>query len=235
MKMDAPGPFAKRVAWNPDQFGVHVAQGAFDVWAWEAHYSRKLWDSVEARIAPLEPDLDGTRKSEVGWCGWPDGGVGVQAWWRGWEPEVGSEAEISFLAAVAVKETEGVIDISNLDYAKRSHMLLGVLHATFASTEPEKRHRHMEDLKRGIVEAGRLDEESKAEQWIQKVLMVMEPYVQKRNEDATWPAPAAIAVEDRSELLRQILMENGQLFASARWKPSSQFSQEFNFELKPRE
>jgi hypothetical protein len=67
MKMDSPGPSAKEEVWNPDQFGVHVAQGAFDVWAWEAHYSRKLWDSAEARIAPLEPDLDGTRKSEVDW------------------------------------------------------------------------------------------------------------------------------------------------------------------------
>lgn len=221
MKMDSPGPFAKEQVWNPDQVGVQVAQGIFDVWAWEAHYSRKLWDSVGARIAPLEPDLDGTRKSKVQWCGWPDGGVGWLAWQRGWEPEVGSEEEIGFLAAVAVKETEGVIDVSNLDYKMRSHMLLGVMRAAFESAE---RERHMEDLKRGIVKAGRIDDESKAEQWIQKVLMVMEPYVQKW--DAHWPA----AVEDRSELLRHILMENGQLFA--RWRRSPLFK-EFNFELKP--
>lgn len=210
-------------AWEPNQFGVKVGQGLFDMWAWEACYSRNLWYSVEARNAPLEPDLDGTRKSEVGFCGWPDGGVGVQAWWRGWEPEVGSDEEIAFLAAVAVKETEGVIEVGNLDYAMRSHMLWGVMRLAFESAE---RERHMEDLRRGIVEAGRIDEESKAEQWIQKVLMVMEPYVQKW--DAPWPA----AVEDRSELLRRILMENGQLFA--RWKLSPP-SKEFNFELKPRQ
>jgi hypothetical protein len=56
--------------------------------------------------------------------------------------------------------------------------------------------------------------------------MVMEPYVQRW--DAQWPA----AIEDRSGLLRHILMENGQLFA--RWKLSP-LSKEFNFELKPRE
>lgn len=145
----------------------------------------------------------------------------MQAWWRGWEPEVGSEEEIGFLAAVAVEETEGVVDVSNLDYAMRSHMLLGVMRAAFESAE---RERHVDDLKRGIVEAGRIDDKSKAVQWIQNVLMVMEPYVQKW--DAPWPA----AVEDRSELLWQILIENGQLFA--RWKLSL-LSKEFNFELKP--
>ena len=36
------------------------------MWAWEAYYSRKLWDSIDAS---LEPDLDGTRKSEADWCG----------------------------------------------------------------------------------------------------------------------------------------------------------------------
>ncbi len=221
MGMDSPCLMAQKVVWNRNGFDVYLAQGGIDVWAWEAHYSRERWDSVEARTAPLGPDLDGTRKSEVWWCGLPDGGTGVYACWRGWEPEMGSEEEIGFLAAVAVKETEGVIDIGHLDYAIRSHMLLGVMRAAFESAE---RERHVEDLKRGIVEAGRIDDESKAEQWIQKALIVMEPYVQKC--DARWPA----AVEDRSELLRHILMENGQLFA--RWKLSPN-SKEFNFELKP--
>ncbi len=222
MRIDSPSPSANKEAWSLNEFGVLVAQGAVDVWAWEAHYSRTLWDSVEARVAPLEPDLDGTRESEVHWCGWPDGGVDVQAWRKGWEPEVGSEEEIDFLAAVAVKETEDVFDVSNLDYAMRSHMLLGVMRAAFESAEREK---HMKDLKRAIVEAGRIDDESKAEQWIQQALMVMESYVQKWH--AQWPA----AVEDRSELLRHIFMENGQLFA--RWKLSP-VNKEFNFELKPK-
>lgn len=227
MKIDSPGPFAKeQQGWIFDRFGVQVAQGAIDVWAWEAHYSRKLWDSVEARIAPLEPDLDGTRKSEVHWCGWPDGGVGVQAWWRGWEPELGSEEEIAFLAAVAVKETEAVIDVSNLDYAMRSHILLGVMRAAFETAAERKKH--VENVKRGMVKAGRINDESKAEQWIQKALLVMEPFVLQKSENTQWPA----AVEDRSELLRRILMANGQLFA--RWNLSP-LAKEFSFELKPRD
>ena len=225
MKKKSPGPGVKGQSALFLRFGIRVAQGALDVWAWEAHYSQKLWDSVEARIAPLEPDLDGTRESEVHSCGWPDGGVSTQACRRGWEPEVGSEGEIAFLAAIAVKETEGVIDVSKFDYAMRSHMLLGVMRAAFFESA-EERERHVEDLKRGIVEAGRIDDESRAEQWIQEALMVMEPYVQKRD-DAQWPA----AVEDRSELLQHILMENGQLFAG--WM-LSRSSKEFDFGLKLR-
>ncbi|KAK8022001.1 hypothetical protein PG993_012768 [Apiospora rasikravindrae] len=65
-----------REAWNPNGFGSGIAQGAFDIWAWEAYYTRERWeDSIDA--PRLEPDLDGTRPSEVYWCGWPDGaGVG---------------------------------------------------------------------------------------------------------------------------------------------------------------
>jgi hypothetical protein len=224
MGIDKPAAFTNtKEAWNPNQFGLDIAQGGFDMWEWEAHYSREVWESEEARNAALEPDLDGTRKSEVWWCGMPDGGIGVYAGWRGWEPELGSEEEVGFLAAVAAKEAEAVIGGGDLDYAMRSHMFVGVMRVAFESVE---RERYLEDLKRGIVEAGRIDDEKKAEEWIQKVLMVMEPYVQKKV-DAKWPA----AVEDRSELLRQILMENGHLFA--RWKLSP-LSKEFNFELKPR-
>jgi hypothetical protein len=214
---------ARRKMWKALRFSVYLAQGGFDVWEWEARYSRERWNSEEARIAYLEPDLDGTRKVEVHWTGLPDGGVGAEALSRAWEPELGSEEEIDFLAAVAVKETEGVTDVGNLDYAMRSHMLWGVMRLAFESAE---RERYMEDLKRKIVEAGRLDDKTKAEQWIQRVLIVMEPYVRKA--DAQWPA----AVEDQSELLRHILTENGQLFA--RWKPSPT-SKEFFFELNPRQ
>ena len=238
MKEHTPSSFTKGQLrrWEVYGFGGKIADGRFDTWAWEAHYSRKLWDSIEARIAPLEPDLDGTRKSEVMWLGWPNGGVGKNAKWRGWEPEVGSEEIIGFLAAVAVKETESVIDVSDLDYTIRSHMLLGVMRAAFEPAGAEQRERQVNDLKRKIVEAGRIDDESKAEQWIQNALTIMEPYVQQKFtneneieiENAQWPA----AVEDRSELLGRILTENGQLFA--RW-PLSRHSKEFSFELKPRE
>lgn len=220
MGIDAPGPFAAE-AWSPDHFGVRVAQGAVDVWAWEAHYSRKLWDAIEARTAPLAPDLDGTtRKSAVEWCGWPDGGVGVQAWWRGWGPEVGSEEEVAFLAAVAVAETGGG-EVGDLDGAIRSHVLLGVLRAAFGTG----RERRVGDLERWVGEAGRIGE-GEAGRWVREVLRVVEPYVQK---GGVWPAAAA---EERSELLRRVLVENGQLFA--RWKLSP-LSKQFDFELRPRE
>ncbi|ERF73979.1 hypothetical protein EPUS_03793 [Endocarpon pusillum Z07020] len=182
----------------------------------------ELWDSVKGQTTLLEPDLDGTRKGEVQWAGGPDGGIEPQTEYRGFEPEVGSEEEIGFLAAVAAKETEGVVDMGYLDYTIRSHILLGVMRAAFESAEREQ---HLDDLKRGIAAAGRIEDETKAEQWIQKALTLIEPYVQKG--DTQWP----ITVEDRSELLRLILLENGQLFA--RWKLSP-ISKEFNFELKAR-
>lgn len=224
MCMDQPTKdHAKKWVWDPNQFGVFVGQGAYDVWQWEAYYSRDLWESVEARNAFVQRDLDGTRESEVSYCGMPDGGLGAEVFWRGWEPEVGSHEEIAFLAAVAVKETEGIIGSVNLDYTMRSHMLWGVMRLAFESDQME---RYMEDLKRQIVQAGRIDEETKAGQWIQEALKVMEPYVQKV--DAKWPA----AVEDQSELLRSVLMENGQLFA--RWRILRPFK-EFDFELRSRE
>ncbi|KDN60155.1 hypothetical protein CSUB01_07098 [Colletotrichum sublineola] len=215
MKIDYPGE-PSREAWKPNEFGISVAQGAFDMCAWEACYSRERWEVVDT--SRIEPDLDGTRKSEVYWCGWPDGGVGEQARSRGWEPEVGSEEEVAFLAAVAVKETEGV-DMADLNYAIRSHILLGVMRAAL---EVEK-GQQVEEVKQQMVAAGRIDE-TRAEQWIRGALMVMEPYVRKKD---GWPA----SEEVRGELLRQILAENGQLFA--RWK-FSDHSKEFNFELKPR-
>ncbi|KFY73828.1 hypothetical protein V499_06113 [Pseudogymnoascus sp. VKM F-103] len=220
MNIDFPDPFTKKQKHRLNEFDVFAAQGGFDIWAWEAHYSPKLWDSIEARIAPLEPDLDGTLKSEVMWCGMPDGCyVEWAARGIGWEPEVGGEEEIQFLAEVAVKETES-IEVGNWDYEMRSHLLLGVMHSVF-QTEREK---HVEGLKQRIVESGIYDK-IKVEQWIQEVRVVIEPYMQKLE---VWPA----TVEDRSGLLRHILTENGQLFA--RWRLSDT-SKEFDFQLKPKE
>lgn len=67
MKIDSPGRESLKDAWDPDGFGISVAQGAFDIWAWEAHSSRERWEAIDA--PRLDPNLDGTRKSEVGWCG----------------------------------------------------------------------------------------------------------------------------------------------------------------------
>jgi hypothetical protein len=220
MGIDSPGEPSKEEAWSPNDFGISVAQGAFDVCAWDAHYSQERWEGSIG--APrLEPDLDGTRKSEVSFCGLPDGGVAEQARSRGWEPEVGSEEEVAFLAAIAAKETEGV-DIRDLNYGMRSHILLGVMRAAFQAEEGQQAAEL--EIKQRMVSAGRIDE-TRAGQWIREALVVMQPYVRKM--DDIWPA----SDDAQSELLRQILAENGQIFAM--WKLSDS-SKEFTFELGPR-
>lgn len=231
--LDSPAddrcPSNSRGSWKPNQAGLEVAQGAIDMWAWEAHYSRKRWeeDSLTDDASFRQPDLDGTRPSEARWCGWPDGaGVSISAWWRGWEPEMGNEQDIAFLAAVAAKETESLQDgddMDKLDYAVRSHILLTVMRTAELQTDKKTRE-HVEELKRRMVEAGRIDE-GDAQPWVQQALMVTRPYVHK------WRQRDYASIADRSELLRHILIENGQLFA--RWKlPPT--SKEFDFTLKPR-
>ncbi|KAK8015788.1 J domain-containing protein 1 [Apiospora marii] len=230
--LDSPNnpscPSNSREAWNHNQASLEVAQGAIDVWAWEAHYSRERWE--EAALVDdatfLEPDLDGTRPSEIWWCGWPDGaGVSMSARWRGWEPEMGSEEEIAFLAAVAAKETEGVEndDGDGLDYAVRSHILLAVMRVAELQMEPET-EQHVGDLKRRMADAGRIDE-SRTETWVQQALVIIKPYVHR------WRQGGYAAIAGQSELLRHILVENGQLFARWRLSPTSK---EFDFTLKPR-
>ncbi|OBT53774.1 hypothetical protein VE04_05125 [Pseudogymnoascus sp. 24MN13] len=45
MKLGAPRPSSSaKEAWKPNGFGVLVAQGAFDVCAWEGKYSAQLWE-----------------------------------------------------------------------------------------------------------------------------------------------------------------------------------------------
>lgn len=224
MDMDSPPNPLPRHIWKPPyNFGVNVALGVYDMWAWEAHYSPRLWASSVNEPLPLEPDLDGTRKSEIYGYGWPEGaGVVTEAWRSGWEPEVGSEEEIAFLAAVTLKETEGLVDMSsNLDYSIRSHMLLGVMRAAFVANKDKL----VDNLKQWMVEAGRLDDETTAEQWIRQALIVMQPYTHKLH--GLWPD----AEEDRTRLFRNILEENGQLFAIWKFSPRSK---EFAFDLKPK-
>lgn len=211
-----------------DRFGVQLAQGNYDAWAWEAFYSRKLWDSIGARIAPLDADRDGTRKSEVQGAGGPDGGIWYHAICRGWEPEMGSEEEMNFLAAVALKETEGITEInpdaSSLDHSLRSHLLWGVLHAAFLHSHPASSPEHanfINELKLGILDVKFLDTERKAEAWLDNVLAIMQSYVvfmvpRAPPSPPPPPSPRVVVVEDRRDLLRRILIENGQLFD--RWK-----------------
>ncbi|GIK01912.1 hypothetical protein Aspvir_005953 [Aspergillus viridinutans] len=224
--MDLGFPAAKAVSrqwWEPNSFGIPAAQGAYDVYAWEEKYSAQVWEASRERRGVVEPDVeDGVWKSEVMWCGWPDGGIGAEAWWRGWEGELGGEEEVEFLAAVAVEETVGV-ELGELDFAVRSHVLQGVMRA--AAAAGRERDVFLEELERGMVGKGRIGE-GRAGRWLGEALGVVEPYV--RIWEGVWPDTE----EERAEGLRRILVENGQLFA--RWKVSP-LLKEFSFELGPRE
>ncbi|KAL4971986.1 hypothetical protein BDW66DRAFT_155112 [Aspergillus desertorum] len=154
------------------------------------------------------------------WCGWPDGGIGAYAWWMGWDGELGDEEEVEFLAAVAVGETKGV-EMGDLDLAVRSHILLGVMGA--AVKTGQEREDYLQVLEKGMVQSRRI-KENKAGVWLKEALAVIEPYV--RIWDGVWPE----GEEERGEMLRRILVENGQLFARYKLSPHLK---EFNFELGP--
>ncbi|GFG22149.1 hypothetical protein IFM5058_11179, partial [Aspergillus udagawae] len=139
-----------------------------------------------------------------------------------WEGEVGGEEEVEFLAAVAVEETVGV-ELGELDFAVRSHVLLGVVQA--AVKEGQESEDFLKELERGMVRSGRIGE-GRAKVWLREALGVVEPYV--RIWEGVWPD----AEEERGKVLRRILVEYGQLFA--RWKVSP-LLKEFSIELGPRE
>lgn len=115
---------------GPSYFDVFTAQGGYYMRDFERYYSTERW--YAASDVALEPDLDGSAKPEVGWCGWPDGGTAGEATERGWVRELGSEEEVEFLAAVAAKEMESC-SMDELDYSVRSHMLLSILQLAFTS------------------------------------------------------------------------------------------------------
>ncbi|KAL4935057.1 hypothetical protein BDV06DRAFT_234741 [Aspergillus oleicola] len=208
-------------AWDENNFGVLAAQGMYDVYEWQKKYSVQAWETSWEKSGVVEPDVeDGAWKSEIMWCGWPDGGIGAYAWWRGWEGELGGEEEVELLAAVAVEETKRV-ELGELDLAVRSHILLGVMRVTVKTGQ--EREDYLQVLEKGMVQSGRIKED-KAGVWLREALAVMEPYV--RNWDV-WPNTE----EERSEMLRRILVENGQLFARYKLSPHSK---EFNFKLGPR-
>lgn len=205
-----------RVAWVPNDFGISVAQGKYDIHGLEAEYLAQV---SEGKVG------EGDGESEqVMWCGWPDGGIGGQALWRGWEEEVGSEEEVEFLAAVAVEETVGLeeIEIDELDLSIRSHILLAVMQA--ALKDRQEREGFLGELERRMVQRGRISKE-RAGIWVREALGIMEPYV--RVWQGVWPG-----AEERGKMLRRILVENAHLFA--RWRALS-FSKQFTFELGPRE
>ncbi|KAJ5414362.1 hypothetical protein N7509_000989 [Penicillium cosmopolitanum] len=206
--------------WMPNCFGISVAQGKYDIHRLEAEYLAQVSG---------EEIVEGDGESEqVMWCGLPDGGIGVQARWRGWEEEIGSEEEVKFLAAVAVEETVGLglglegIEMDELDLSIRSHILLAVMHA--AVKDREEKERFLGELERQMVQKGIIGKE-RAGSWIREALGIMEPYVCVWQ--GVWPGE-----EERGEMLRRILVENAQLFA--RWRVSP-LSQQFTFELGPKE
>lgn len=205
---------------GPSYFGTYVAQGGYDVWDWQRHYTPERWHAISDIALP--PDLpDATGRSEVGWCGWPDGGAGSVATAFGWAPELGSEEEVEFMAAVAAEETKGY-SIDKLNYALRSHILLGVLEAAFATEAV--RSEHINRVKRGAIEKGRL-EDGNADEWLRNALAVMKPHVL---ENGVFPAPE----KERTELLRHVLAQNGQLFARGGWQFSERGpARGFKFDL----
>lgn len=207
-------------AGGPSYFGIYMAQGGYDVWDWQRHYTPERWHAVSDVALP--PDLDDkTGRSEVGWCGWPDGGAGSVAAMFGWLPELGSEEEVDFMAAVAAEETKGC-SMDKLDYALRSHMLLGLLRAVFEQ-EPA-RSEQIDKVKRGAIEKGRLEEDN-ADEWLRNALAVMEPYALANDVFPT-------AEHERTALLLKVLAENGQLFARGGWKFSARGpARGFKFDL----
>ncbi|EFW98882.1 hypothetical protein CMQ_4734 [Grosmannia clavigera kw1407] len=153
------------------------------------------------------------RKYSLQGAGWPDGGIYGEAYDRGWEPEVDSDEEVAFSAAVAVEETEGLNLTSDglldrLDYA-----------IVWVAFQQQKSELDLKDLQDRMVAAGRI-EESKVEEWVCQALKVVTPYVQVHE----WRD----FVEDRSKY-RHILIENGQLFG--RWEVR-RTPEMFYFELK---
>ena len=214
---------AARESWEPNTFGILAAQGAYDVYSWEEKYSAEVWEASWERRGVVEPDIeDGVWKSEVMWCGWPDCGIGAEAWWRGWEGEVGGEEEVEFLAAVAAEEIVG-IKPDRLNFTVRSHILLGVMQA--AVKEGQEREVFLEELERGMVQSRRIEEDIVGV-WLREALGIIEPYI--RVWERVWPD----IEEEWVRMLRLILVDNGQFFA--RWKVSPRLK-EFNFELGPRE
>ncbi|CAI7622355.1 unnamed protein product [Penicillium glandicola] len=207
-----------REAWRPNSFGILVAQGKYDIHRLEAEYL--------AQVLGEEAAEEMGQSEQVMWCGLPDGGIGDQAWCRGWEEEVGSEEVVEFLAAVAVEETVGLglegIEMDELDLLNRSHILLAVMQA--AVKDGQERERFLGELEWRMVQKGRIGKE-RAGMWVREAMGIMEPYI--RVWQGVWPG-----AEERGEMLRRILVENAQLFA--RWRVSP-LSKQFTFELEPRE
>ncbi|PLB52364.1 hypothetical protein P170DRAFT_352846 [Aspergillus steynii IBT 23096] len=215
-RTEVPSP----TRWNENGFGILAAQGFHDMYEWERKYSVQLWEASWEQKGVVEPDVeDGVWKSEIIFCGHPDGGISSYAWWRGWDGELGSEEEIEFLAAVAVEETVGVEHLDKLDFAVRSHILLGVMRA--AVKTGREREDLLQELEMGMVQSGRIKE--RARLWLREALGVVKPYV--RLWEGVWPD-----AKERRKMLQQILVENGQLLA--RWKASPHLK-EFSFELGP--
>jgi hypothetical protein len=199
-------------------FTIYIAQGKYDIQGLEAEYL--------AQVSGGEVTEGDSQSEQVIWCGLPEGGIGEQAWWRGWEEEVGIEEEVQFLAAVVVEETVGLglqgIEVNELDLSIRSHILLAVMQA--AVKDRQERERFLGELERRMVQKGRIGEE-RAGRWARAALGFMEPYV--REWQGVWPG-----AEEWGKMLRRILVENAQLFA--RWRVSP-VSKQFTFELGPRE
>lgn len=192
------------------QLTANIGREYTDVLKWNQEYSLERWYSSEASAKFLEPDREAADDFYlVQFHGYPDGGSGSYCESRGWLAEVGSEEEVEFLVAVAMKELEGVDNIHALDFTIRSHMLMGVL-CMICELSPRELQNSKATLRRQVIAAGRLEGEDEAERWIEKVMKVMASYVTKPDEVST---EETLSWAGRLQILERILLKNGQLFA----------------------
>jgi hypothetical protein len=75
----------------------------------------------------------------------------------------------------------------------------------------------VEGLRARVIEAGRMRDEWRVDEWVKEILRVMDPYVK---DWSVWPTDVKV----RSEFLGEILRENEQLFVI--WK-ISKISEDF--------
>lgn len=115
------------------------------------------------------------------------------------------------MAGIAVKEIEELLANATRtpDCAIRSHILLGTLRAAFEVDV--EREESIARLSKAVVEAGRLDDEAAAGEWIRRALKIAEKYALElgnvRSASAeVWPG-----------VFKKPLEENGQLFWQ--WTP----------------
>lgn len=210
-----------------------IADDWVDVLGWKHSYTSETWHSKEARTTFIETDVKGYQRSL--YTG-PNPRAEISQphgldFARGWTPEIGSEEEILFLATVAYEELAHYPDPADLDLKRRSHILMAILCVALGRDSKDEEIA-LASVKRRIIAAGRLDDEEAAELWVLQVMLILRPYVCGFQIGlSTGSASVRQKAEGRRQLLRQILIDNGQLFG--RYKHASRPFAGSAFGLKP--